>query len=193
MACAATVLGSSRSHANAARDESRRDTRVREMVDEHFAFIWRALRGMGVPVSSADDVTQEVFWIAAQKIDAIKIGSERAFLFSTARGVSANARRAILRSREQGDDELGRLHDEADDPEAHVEKTLARRHLERILAEMDEDLRTAFVLFELEELTSVEIAKVLAIPTGTVASRVRRAREAFGLAARKLEGLESIT
>ena len=36
-----------------------------------------------------------------------------------------------------------------------------------------------FVLFELEELSSAEIAEVLALPIGTVASRLRRAREEF--------------
>ena len=41
------------------------------------------------------------------------------------------------------------------------------------------DLRTVFVLYELEELTMVEIARALDLPMGTVASRLRRAREAF--------------
>ena len=44
---------------------------------------------------------------------------------------------------------------------------------------MTEDLRTAFVLFEIEGLTQREIGTALEIPEGTVASRVRRAREEF--------------
>jgi RNA polymerase sigma-70 factor, ECF subfamily len=36
-----------------------------------------------------------------------------------------------------------------------------------------------FVLFELEEMTGLEIAHVLKLAPGTVASRLRRAREAF--------------
>ena len=44
---------------------------------------------------------------------------------------------------------------------------------------MPEDLRTAFVLFELEELTGPEVAEVLGVPLGTTASRLRRAREHF--------------
>ena len=51
--------------------------------------------------------------------------------------------------------------------------------LDRILEQMDLDLRAVFVLFELEELTTSEIAALLEIPTGTVASRLRRARETF--------------
>lgn len=48
-----------------------------------------------------------------------------------------------------------------------------------MLDALGEDLREVFVLYELEELTMVEIAATLAIPSGTVASRLRRARERF--------------
>ena len=41
------------------------------------------------------------------------------------------------------------------------------------------DLRQVFVLFDLEELTTTEVASVLHVPKGTVASRLRRAREVF--------------
>ena len=40
-------------------------------------------------------------------------------------------------------------------------------------------LIVVFVLFELEELSMAEIAQVLELPPGTVASRLRRARETF--------------
>jgi RNA polymerase sigma-70 factor (ECF subfamily) len=165
-----------------------RDTRLRAMVAAHFEFIWRTLRGLGVPAANVDDATQQVFWIAAQKLDVIASGSERAFLFSTARGVAANARRARTRSREQADDgALELMSDAAPDPEEAAQKSQAKRLLEKVLSEMSEDLRTVFVLFELEGLTSVEIAELLQIPVGTAASRLRRAREEFQLGVTKLQ------
>lgn len=167
------------------------DARLRTMVEAHFDFIWRSLRGLGVPASTADDATQQVFWIAAQKLDAIVVGSERAFLFSTARGVAANARRARARSREQsgqdGERALATFPDHAPDPERAAQVAQGKALLERVLAEMTDDLRTVFVLFELEGLTSVEIGQLLEIPVGTAASRLRRAREEFQLAVTKLE------
>jgi RNA polymerase sigma-70 factor, ECF subfamily len=167
---------------------SDRDARLRGMVAAHFEFIWRTLRGLGVPHANVDDATQQVFWIAAQKLDLITNGSERAFLFSTARGVAANARRATKRNREQGDDgSLELVSDAAPDPEQAAQKSQAKRLLEKVLAEMTEDLRTVFVLFELEGLTSVEISELLQIPVGTAASRLRRAREEFQLAVTKLQ------
>jgi len=47
------------------------------------------------------------------------------------------------------------------------------------LSKVDPELAEIFVLFELEELSSPEIASLLEIPLGTVASRLRRAREEF--------------
>ena len=56
---------------------------------------------------------------------------------------------------------------------------------------MPEDFRNVFVLFELECMTMTEIAHVLSIPAGTVASRLRRARELFmGLMAAEREQRE---
>lgn len=161
------------------------ETRFRRMVAGEYTFIWRSLRGLGVPASSVDDAAQQVFLIAAQKFDAITAGSERAFLFATARGVAANARRASARSREIGDeDALVAEPDRAPDPEELTASKHATEILERVLDGFSEDLRTAFVLHELEGLTMAAIAELLDVPAGTVASRIRRARAAFEAATR---------
>jgi RNA polymerase sigma-70 factor (ECF subfamily) len=59
--------------------------------------------------------------------------------------------------------------------------------LDGLLARLPEDLAEVFVLFELEELTMAEIARLLDLPPGTVASRLRRARERFDGLCRELE------
>jgi RNA polymerase sigma-70 factor (ECF subfamily) len=48
------------------------------------------------------------------------------------------------------------------------------------------DLRAVFVLFELEELPTAEIASLVGVPVGTVASRLRRARGEFHRIAARL-------
>jgi RNA polymerase sigma-70 factor (ECF subfamily) len=156
------------------------------MVDAHYTFLWRALRGLGVPAESADDAAQSVLWIAAQKLALIAPGSERSFLFATARGVAANMRRARAHAREVLDE--GALHghmDGAPSPEERVAREQHVRILESILEALDEDLRTVFVLFELEGLTMIEIAALLELAQGTVASRLRRAREEFQAASKR--------
>jgi len=44
---------------------------------------------------------------------------------------------------------------------------------------MPVEQRAVFVLFELEEMSGEEIATLLAVPEGTVRSRLRLARRAF--------------
>lgn len=64
-------------------------------------------------------------------------------------------------------------------PEHLLEQRRARQTLDAILAAVTLDLRAAFVLFEIEGLSQPEIAEALGVPLGTVASRLRRAREEF--------------
>lgn len=150
------------------------------MVMTHFDFIWRSLRSFGVAQMDADDAAQHVFWIASQKLDSIAVGSERSFLFATARGVGANVRRARLRKRETLDEmSFATLEDQGSDPEEYVQRREAVALLEEVLDQMPDELRVVFVLFELEGLTSIDIGEMLRIPTGTAASRLRRARAAF--------------
>jgi RNA polymerase sigma-70 factor (ECF subfamily) len=57
----------------------------------------------------------------------------------------------------------------------------------KILSRVDDPLVEVFVLHEIAEFSSFEIAELLGVPRGTVASRLRFAREAFREAARRVE------
>lgn len=171
-----------------------RDVRLRHMVDHHFDFIWRSLRGLGVSPAAADDAAQQVFMIASQKLDVIAVGSERGFLFSTARGIAANFRRGQRRNPEVADDlALAGHHDAGPNPEQAASSNQAKAWLEDFLEGLPQDLRTVFVLYELEGLTTTEIADLSEMPTGTVASKLRRAREAFQDAVKRFRARERTT
>jgi len=154
--------------------------RIRSLLVLHFDFVWRSLRRLGVARSSVDDAAQEVFWIAARKLDRIEPGSARAFLFGIAVRLASDVRRRVARSRELSDDALVEA---AIDPHADVEVLVdqkrARDLLDVVLETLPLELRTVLMLSEGECLTMAEIASLLGIPSGTVASRLRRAREAF--------------
>jgi RNA polymerase sigma-70 factor (ECF subfamily) len=154
--------------------------RLREIVDAHHDFVWRSLRRLGVASGDVDDGAQQVFLTAARKLASIRAGSERSFLFQTSLRVAADSRRTQRRRREVAevaDDE--RCADGAPGGEELLDLRRAREQLDRILDEMPLDLRAVFVLFELDELTMAEIAELLVLPPGTVASRLRRARAVF--------------
>ncbi|HYP76569.1 MAG TPA: RNA polymerase sigma factor [Polyangiaceae bacterium] len=164
------------------------NVRVAEMLRVHFRDVWRIVRRFGVPENSADDAAQEVFIIAARRLSDIAPGSERPFLFASAVRVAANARRALGARRECAeDDSLPEGVDPRPSAEALLDQKRLRQMLDRVLDELPHDLRVCFVLYELEGMSSPEIAELLSIPIGTVASRLRRAREAFEHAAAKLK------
>jgi RNA polymerase sigma-70 factor (ECF subfamily) len=64
-------------------------------------------------------------------------------------------------------------------PDARLETEQAFRILQHILEDFGEELRSVFVLYEIEEMTMLEIAELLELPQGTVASRLRKARQEF--------------
>jgi RNA polymerase sigma-70 factor (ECF subfamily) len=162
--------------------------RFRALVDAHFAFIWRYLRGLGVLEAHADDASQHVFLVVLQKLDAIAPGSERSFLIGTALGVAANARRAQSRQRDMLiDAPIFEHRDERPDPEEQAQSKEAVTLLDQFLSSLSDDLRDVFILFELEGMTMAEIAESTGTAPGTVASRLRRAREEFQAAAKRLQ------
>lgn len=155
------------------------EPRLARLIAEQFGFVWRLLRRIGVPESDADDAAQQVFIAVSQRIGDIRSGSERAFLFSTALHIGSRVRRGRARKREELGVELDEQPDSAPSLDELVDRRRARALLDRLLEEMPLELRVVFVLFEIEQLTSVEIAEVVGAPLGTVASRLRRAREDF--------------
>jgi RNA polymerase sigma-70 factor (ECF subfamily) len=163
-----------------------RDERLETMVERHFDVVWRSLRRLGVSDSGLDDAAQQVFIVAARKVETIEEGGEKAYLLGIAVRVASDARRSTARRREVG----GGIEEDAPDPlpppDELVDQKRARQMLDGVLASMPMDLRAAFTLFEIEGMTVPEVAAALDVPVGTAASRLRRARELFHDLVRRL-------
>jgi len=69
---------------------------------------------------------------------------------------------------------------ETDTPEGVALGIELKETVERAIAALPEDLRTAIVLRELEGMSYEEIAQTMDCPVGTVRSRIFRARDAIG-------------
>jgi len=69
---------------------------------------------------------------------------------------------------------------ETDTPEGLALGNELKETVERAIAALPEDLRTAIVLRELEGMSYEEIAQTMDCPVGTVRSRIFRARDAIG-------------
>jgi RNA polymerase sigma-70 factor, ECF subfamily len=174
------MTGRSAPTEGASTPDERRAARIERLVRDHHAFVWRSVRRLGVRDADVDDVVQEVFLTAARHLDEIQHDRERGYLFRTSVFVAAHARRKVQRRREVVDDE--RMVAEVDgrpSPEQSAALSQTRARLQSMLDQLPEDFRAVFVLFELEGMTMSEIAEALKVPPGTVASRLRRARELF--------------
>jgi RNA polymerase sigma-70 factor (ECF subfamily) len=153
--------------------------RVHALVLSHFDSIWRLLRRLGVPESMVDDAAQQVFVIATNKLSKIQQGSEHSFLFGVALRVAADERRKERRRPEMAEIEESVLGDGGPTPDELIDQRKARELMDDALESLPLELRSVFVLYEMEELTMAEIAELLGIPAGSVASRLRRARHHF--------------
>jgi RNA polymerase sigma-70 factor (ECF subfamily) len=168
-----------------ATDEKGKKERLERMFRAHHELVWRTLRRLGLGPEPAADATQQAFLIAAERLDDIRQGSERAFLFGTALRLARTAYRTGRRF--QLEDDMDHRIDAGSRVEELVDRRRAVELADRVLAQMDPTLLTVFVLFEIEGLSTPEIAELVGVPLGTAASRLRRAREAFRTAAARLE------
>ena len=154
--------------------------RLRAAFDLYFDYVWRLVRRLGVPEASADDATQQVFLTLSAKLEVVLPGKERAFLTGTAFRVASNQRRGERRNPERPwEQHLASAVDPSPSPEQLIDASRQRAWLDHVLDQLPLELRAVLVLFELEDLSAPEIAKLLELPVGTVASRLRRARQQF--------------
>jgi RNA polymerase sigma-70 factor (ECF subfamily) len=156
-----------------------REDRLRAIVSEHFDGAWLFMRRLGVAESDLEDAMQEATTIVAERLDDILPGREKSFLFGTAFRVASEHRRRRTRRREIDDDALEHVATDAHGPEQISDAARARVLLDAFLDEMPIELRAVFVMAEIDERSQAEIAELLGIPTGTVASRLRRGRADF--------------
>jgi RNA polymerase sigma-70 factor, ECF subfamily len=161
--------------------------RLRTAVIQHYDFVWRTLRRLGVPRHSVEDAGQQVLLVLARRMDEVRPGSERAFMAATAVRVAADARKKIARLREELDPvAIAASVSCAPSAEELIDQERARGLLDLVLGRMPDELRTVFIFFELEDMTTAAIGEMLGLPLGTVASRLRRARQLFATLAAEL-------
>ena len=160
--------------------------RARALVSDHFDFVWRLLRRLGVPEADVDDTAQQVFIVGTRRLADIAPGNERTFLYGTALRVAATTRRNLRRRERFIQSVPGEADTETRTPHEELERRRALRFLDQVLRALDDEQRVVFVLCEIEELTAPQVADIVGIPVGTVASRLRRGRVAFAAEIKRL-------
>ena len=150
---------------------------IQQAYEQHFEFVWRSLRRLGVPEGMAEDAVQEVFLVAHRKLPEFRGNSSlRTWLFAIAVRIARKTRAAAPRECDHADEEPAAT---APDPDESLVMAQARETLHAILSELAESRRIVFILVELEELSAPEVAGMLDCPVNTVYSRLRLARQDF--------------
>jgi RNA polymerase sigma-70 factor (ECF subfamily) len=163
------------------------------LYEENVKFVWRAARRLGIDSGDTDDVVQEVFVVAHRKLPEFE---GRAQIKTWLLKILVRVVHHYFRTQQRKPghrpahalDNLDALRDQQTRGPAEVaEHKDAVRILDNLLARMDSEKREVFVLAEIEELSSVEIAEILGANINTVYSRLRAARQEFEHALRRFQ------
>lgn len=150
---------------------------VNALYEAHVDFVFRTLTRLGVESSAIDDAVQQVFLTLHRRRSEFRHASS---VRTWIGGIAIRVGREHRRGRARHEARLNISTPDAIElkgPDDHLEDAQSLALLLRMLETLEEDQRTVFVLSELEELSSPEIAEMLGVNVNTVSSRLRLARK----------------
>jgi RNA polymerase sigma-70 factor (ECF subfamily) len=142
--------------------------------------------------AEAEDLVQETYVKALRGFSGFQLGTNfRAWMFRILRNTFLTSRTG-LKSTAVSDEEIETIASAAPNPETVLIEQADREMVRRGLTELPVPFREILLLCEVEEMSYEEIAQVLAIPVGTVMSRLYRARKALrSLMIEKFKGVSN--
>jgi RNA polymerase sigma-70 factor (ECF subfamily) len=149
------------------------------LFDRHHEAVYRLVsRLLRSEPGEIDDLVQTTFlaaWRAARKYDAR--GSVKSFLF----GIAANTVRHHIRGAKRRRDAIAALPEPAavNTPAAAAIRAQQLHRLAAALDELPHDLRVAYVMCDLEDISGVDAARALDVRAGTLWRRLHDARRAL--------------
>jgi RNA polymerase sigma-70 factor, ECF subfamily len=149
--------------------------------DEHFAalvgrqsrFVFRVAYSIVRNAHDAEDVVQETFLKLYRSGAWKSMEDEKAFLSRMSWRLAVDQLRRTRNNQAASSD----IADTVQDPEQSLIATDRSAVVWRLIDALPEELRQPLALSTVEELSSVEIGKVMGIPEGTVRTRLMRARQ----------------
>ena len=154
------------------------------LVLPHLDAAYNLARWLLRDVAAAEDAVQEASLRAFRYIDSLRGDDARAWLL----GIVRNTCFTVLERRRSGpeivefdeaefDAALGPAERSSSDPAALLEQRRLRTLIDAAIRALSPALREVIVLREFEDLDYAQIAQIVAVPVGTVMSRLSRARE----------------
>ena len=152
------------------------------LVGNYQQRIFATLLGMLGNRHDAEDVTQETFLTAFRKLDQFE---RRSSFYTWLHRIAFNAAIDLQRRKKrtqsrfvsgEGIENAEQRDQQADSPASIVMAKETVTQVQLALGRLDSERRNIIVLRDLQGLDYIEIASMLAIPLGTVRSRLHRAR-----------------
>ncbi len=146
-----------------------------QLVDAHYAPLYRFALSLARNGADAGDLVQQTFFVWATKGDTIREATKaKSWLFTTLyreflRGRRRDARATSIEDLPPGEKDLAA---EDVDRVSKIDAALVMTALQSV----DETFRAPLTLFYLEDMSYQEIAQALEVPIGTVMSRLSRGK-----------------
>jgi len=160
-----------------------REIEFKFLCERHSDEIYRYARSLLANQADAEDAAQEVLLRLWRHLPRLNPFNLRAWLLQTTRWycldqIRRRSNRAAPVALEEGvlDEQLDEF---AVDPSLAADSTLRLEQARAALAKLPENLRSVFVLYEVNGLRYREIAKALGIPLNSVKVYLSRARESL--------------
>ncbi len=153
--------------------------RFEQCVLPHLDAAYNLARWLTRNDQDADDVVQEAYLRAYKFFDSLHSNDSRPWLLAIVRNTYYTWRQQQQKYETEAvfDEELHSTDDESASPEDLLLQHLQKQVLKKALEDLPVEFREVIVLRELEGFSYKEIATILAIPLGTVMSRLARARK----------------
>ena len=150
------------------------------LVEQYRDNVYRLAYRMCGNAYDADEAAQEAFVAAWRALPNFRGDAKfSTWLYRLTTNAAIDVMRREKRHQTVGDGEMMDLADDADSPQETVERTEQQEAVQKALATLSEEYREVLLLRYMEELDYAEIAEVLQLPSGTVKSRINRAKAAL--------------
>ena len=152
--------------------DTRSGVEITQLVAEHHQVVYRYAYRLTGSVQDAEDLTQQVFLTAQQKLGQLRnINAAKSWLFAILRNSfvkDRQRRRPVLATDVAMDVDSV--------PTDSLEGDVDQERLQDALNRLPDDFRRVVLMFYFEECSYKEIAERLEMPIGTVMSRLSRAK-----------------
>lgn len=162
---------------------------VGELYQQHATFLLRTVERLTGAGTHVEDIVQEAFLVAHSKRHQLPPNTDwRRWLYGVAANLVHHHQRSYARRNRLAEAvHAQQLLPVMPHPDEELDKRRQARFIRQVVLTLPLKEREVFVLYELECMEGKDVAVLLGVPENTVWTRLRRARESFQHACRRLQ------